>query len=82
MHPVMKYLSIKKWGFAQDTVSYAAMVRKGQMSRDRALRLLDEENDEEPAIMETFLRRLDIKREEINFDAQWYTGDNTYKEAN
>jgi hypothetical protein len=79
MHPVMAFLSTRKWGFAQNTISYAAMVRRGEMPREKALLLLDDEDEgKEPAIMKDFLCRLDIKREEINYGAQWYTGDNTY----
>ena len=76
MHPVMKYLSIRRWGFAQDTVTLSAMIRDGMISRDEALQLVSKQNFSKPLVMEDLLSRLNITEDDINWTSTWYTGNN------
>lgn len=75
-HPLKAYFSTRKYGFAQDTITYSSMIRLNQINRDEALGLVNHKHLEEPADMDLILKILNVKRDEINFDAKWHTGNN------
>jgi hypothetical protein len=64
MEPVKDYLRRLKWGFNHLTQKYSALIRDGQMSREEALkRIQTEDTDEEPQILDEFLKRLNLNRD-------------------
>ncbi len=64
--PVKNYLMIQKWGFGEKTTKYASMVRAGQITREEALRRIQqEEKKEEPSVLEEFMNILEVKKEDI-----------------
>lgn len=64
--PVAKYLRKKRSGFSRATITNAAAVRVGLLSREEALqKVKDEEIIEEPPIMDEWLEKLDLTREDI-----------------
>jgi len=63
---VKDYLMRKKWGWSELTASYSAMIRNKQIGRAEALeKAVAAELDEEPAVMDYFLRVLNLTRKDI-----------------
>jgi len=58
--PVKSYLRYLRWGFGSKTQKCAALVRDGQLSRDIALELVKEEENEPKESLGTLFRRLDL----------------------
>lgn len=76
-HNCMKYLMKTKFGIDNDTIAIAAMVRSGGISREEGLEMVrDSKSEIEPPEMDEILQRLGCRKEEINFNADWYSGDN------
>jgi N-acetyl sugar amidotransferase len=64
--PMKNYLVVQKWGFGEKTTKYSAMARAGQMTRQEALeRAHQEEHKDLSEAVELFLRRLDLKPENL-----------------
>lgn len=65
--PMKNYLVAQKWGFGEKTTKYSAMIRAGQITREEALkRAKQEELDKEPEILKTFLKLLDLTKEDVD----------------
>lgn len=76
-HNCMKYLMLKKYGIDNDTISFATLVRSGDLSREAALKVARQINsDKQPDEMKSLLSTLGCSMDSINWDSQWYTGDN------
>ena len=76
-HPTMKYLMLKKYKIDNDTIALSAMVRSGNMAREEALKVWKEtDRAREPEGMRETLDLLGCSTEEINWDSDWYTGEN------
>lgn len=73
LFPIKEYLKFKKYGLTQETIKNSVLIREGLMTRDEALQRIRLEQTEEPPVMQTFLRELGLKKENINWDAEWST---------
>lgn len=64
--PVANWLRRRKWGFDKKTQKYAALVRDGQMTREQAMRKVEDDDvGKEPEILEYFMEMLDITSDDI-----------------
>ena len=72
MYPVAKYLERKKYGFSQSTITYSALVRHGQMTREDAIRDLDMESNDRPAEFDRFLEMLGLDENQVHWEGKWY----------
>ena len=72
MYPVAKYLEKKKYGFSQSTITYSALVRHGQMTREDALKELDRESNDRPVEFADFLGMLGLEDDQVNWKGKWY----------
>ena len=66
--PIAKYFRRKRSGFSRETITNAAAVRIGLMSREEALRKTQEEEShtEEPPMMGEWLDTLGLTRDDLN----------------
>jgi hypothetical protein len=71
-YPVAKYLERRKYGFSQSTITFSALVRSGQMTRDQALALLDRESAVEPAEFGPFLATIGLARSDVSWNGLWH----------
>jgi len=71
-YPAAKYLERRKYGFSQSTITYCALVRSGQMTRNHALAMLDRESIAEPAEFEPFLNSIGLTPAEVNWNGRWH----------
>jgi hypothetical protein len=71
-YPVAQYLEKKKYGFSQSTITYSAMIRHGQMTREEALGRLEQEPFERPRAFNDFLFKIDLAEGDINWNGEWY----------
>ncbi|MDJ0765656.1 MAG: hypothetical protein QNJ97_21920 [Myxococcota bacterium] len=79
-HNCMKYLMLKKYGIDNDTIALSTLVRSNQLSRERALKEIRKINkDAEPPEMEALLNTINCSKQDVNWDSDWYTGDNVKK---
>jgi hypothetical protein len=72
MYPVAKYFERQKYGFSQSTITYSALVRAGQMSREEALRKVGKEKKESPPEFARFLDILGLAKSSINWNGKWH----------
>jgi len=72
MYPVAKYFERRKYGFSQSTVTYSALVRAGQMSRQEALERIEQEKKGVPAEFAGFLGLLGLAQTDVNWDGKWH----------
>jgi len=72
MYPVAKYFERRKYGFSQNTVTYSALVRTGQMSRQEALDRVKDERQEAPEEFARFLDILGLAENEVNWNGRWH----------
>jgi hypothetical protein len=72
MYPVAKYLERKKYGFSQSTITYSALVRHGQMTREDAIKELDRESNDKPVEFADFLGMLGLDENQVNYKGKWY----------
>lgn len=64
--PMKNFLVTKKWGFGEKTTKACAMVRAGQISRDDALKIAaQEEQNTEPPVLGEFMDKLGLTRADI-----------------
>lgn len=64
--PMKNFLVTKKWGFGEKTTKACAMVRAGQISREDALKIAaQEEQNAEPPALKEFMEKLGVTREDI-----------------
>ena len=71
-YPVAQYLEKKKYGFSQSAITYSAMIRHGQMTREDALRRLRQEPSEKPPAFDDFLNKIKLLESDVNWDGDWY----------
>jgi hypothetical protein len=72
-NPITTYMNKKRWGFAQDSISYSALVRRGHMPREKALsRVKKCEAFEKPPSLAPLSERMDMPVEELGIDLDWY----------
>ncbi len=75
--PVFKYLMQKKWGITQEAITLSDVVRKNSMTRDEALATIEKyDRNNKPSFWYPFLNMIEADEEKINYDGDWYTGDN------
>jgi hypothetical protein len=72
MYPVGKYFERRKYGFSQNTVTLSTLVRSGQLSREDALKTIEQEKNEVPQQFAQFLDILGLKETEINWTGKWH----------
>jgi len=72
MYPVAKYFERRKYGFSQNSVTYSALVRAGQMSREEALTRVKQEKEQTPAEFVRFLDILRLKETDVNWNGRWH----------
>ena len=72
MYPVAKYFERRKYGFSQSTVTYSALVRSGQMSREEALTKIKDERKDIPAEFSWFLDTLGLVEIDVNWNGRWH----------
>lgn len=72
MYPVAKYFERRKYGFSQSTITYSALVRAGQMSREEALRKVKNEKKDAPPEFAQFLDMLGLAETSVNWNGKWY----------
>jgi hypothetical protein len=66
MDPVHEHFFVKKWGFGLATQYCSVRIRDGQMTREEALSKIPViESIDEPKIMDEFLARLELSRNEV-----------------
>jgi hypothetical protein len=66
MNPLKDYLQYRKWGCTELTQAYSALIRNGEMDREEALRRIEaEEIRNPPIVLDTFLERIGMTREEF-----------------
>ena len=66
LNPLKDYLQNRKWGYSEVTQSYSSLVRTKQMTREEALDHAEEEETRQPpAVLESFLNRIGMSREEF-----------------
>lgn len=69
VYEMKPYLRQKKWDYiAPSTLKYSTLIRAGEMTREEALKkiAIEEANDKEPEIMDYFLERLNLTRQDID----------------
>lgn len=67
LNPVKDYLAFRKWGYSEVTAFYSDLVRKGDITRETALRKAEEEEvHAQPAVLPSFLR--DLKMDGRDFE--------------
>jgi hypothetical protein len=71
-YPIAQYLERKKYGFSQSTITYSAMIRHGQMTREVALQKLEKKSSGRPREFDEFLKMLELQESDVNWDADWY----------
>lgn len=79
---IKNYLWTKQWGFSPKIIKYSDLIRDSQMSREDALKRIEVEGDlKEPEEMDYYMKRLDLKREDIenakNFRPTFPTGNSS-----
>ncbi len=72
MYPVAKYFERRKYGFSQNTVTYSALVRAGQMSRAEALEKVQQQPEQTPVEFARFLAVLGLEQTDVNWDGKWH----------
>jgi len=72
MYPVAKYFERRKYGFSQNTVTYSALVRAAQMTREQALMRVEDEGEEPPEEFAQFLDTLGLAESEVNWNGRWH----------
>ena len=73
LFPIKEYLKFKKYGLTQETIKNSVLIREGLMTREEALQRTRMEQTEEPSVMKTFLGEVGLKKEDINWNAEWST---------
>jgi len=90
LNPLKDYLMNRKWGYSEITQAYSSLVRNGIMSRDEALRMAEEEEDEvrtPPPVLEMFLEKIGMTLDEFEESQKRHFSDipntvnNTYTKA-
>jgi len=67
LNPLKDYVQNRKWGYSEVTQAYSSLVRTKQLTREEALHHAEEEETREPPpILETFLARIEMSREEFD----------------
>lgn len=67
LNPLKDYLYNRRWGYSEITQAYSSRIRTGEIPRDQALHLAEnEEVRTPPPILDTFLYYVDMTREEFN----------------
>ena len=67
LNPLKDYLQNRKWGYSEVTQSYSSLVRTKQLTREEALHDAEaEETREPPAILEQFLARIEMSRQDFD----------------
>lgn len=72
MYPVAKYFERRKYGFSQSTVTYSALVRAGEMTREEALSRIEKEGEEVPLEFGQFLGLLNLTEKDVNWNGRWH----------
>jgi hypothetical protein len=72
MYPVAKYVERRKYGFSQSTVTYSALVRAGQMSREEAIQKVQSEEEGVPVGFARFLDVLGLAESDVNRNGKWH----------
>jgi hypothetical protein len=71
-YPIAQYLEKMKYGFSQSTITYSAMIRHGQMTRETALSKLEQESFKRPEEFSDFLNMLRLNDSDVNWNGDWY----------
>lgn len=72
MYPVAQYLERRKYGFSQSTITFSAMIRHGQMTRENAIDKLMKEPKGTPDEFDSFLEMLELDEQSVNWGGKWY----------
>jgi hypothetical protein len=72
MYPVAKYFERRKYGFSQNSVTYSALVRAAQMTREEALMKIRDEGEEPPEQFARFLDILGLVESEVSWNGRWH----------
>ncbi len=79
-HGTMKYLMYRKYGIDNDAIAASAMIRAGKLTREEGLKTLNaKDTAAEPDNMHDLLRTLGCSAKDINWNSDWYTGENIGK---
>ena len=71
LFPIKEFLKFKKYGLTQETIKNSVLIREGLMTREEAMQRISLEQTTEPEILDTFLRELEVSKDEINWEAEW-----------
>jgi hypothetical protein len=63
--PVARHFYMEEWGFDQSVTALSTMIRKNMISREEAISRLNVDSSVDAELMDFFLKRLEIKSEEI-----------------
>lgn len=72
IYPVAQYFERQKYGFSQNTVTYSALVRDEQISRDEALKKIRKEKKRTPVEFSCFLNMLGLEKTDVNWEGKWH----------
>ena len=71
LFPIKEFLKFKRYGLTQETIKNSVLIREGLMTREEAMQRISLEQTTEPEILDTFLRELEVSKDEINWEAEW-----------
>lgn len=72
MYSVAQYFERQKYGFSQNTVTYSALVREGQISRLEAIQKDRQDKKGVPLEFSRFLNILGLKITDVNWEGKWH----------
>ncbi len=73
LFPIKEYLKFMKYGLTQETIKNSVLIREGSMTRGEAMERTRLETTEEPSVMESFFGELGLKKDDVNWQAEWST---------